>query len=105
MSKKILASTFSVKMLASGGMVKVTPVDINEVINQTYDLISAGHQGTAELFSTLLGQTVDVDRTPIALETGDTLYAVMPNFRVNPGQELNKEELEGKLSIYKVEVL
>jgi len=100
----ILTSTFSVKMIKGHSTVEITELMSLNDLPEKFDKILSGHDGTSYLFSKITGEDVKTNRTPYTVSSGDVLYVVLPNFRVEVGQELTMEELEDKLSIYKLEI-
>lgn len=94
-----LANAFSLKMLGrERASIKVFPSNVEEVreIVLQFPVVSiVGHDGTAEVFSQLLGVTVGVNRVSLTLGEGDTLIVGLPSGgRLPEGKVLTKEELE-----------
>ncbi|HOQ51904.1 MAG TPA: DUF1874 domain-containing protein [Candidatus Atribacteria bacterium] len=95
-----LANAFSLKMLekdASRTTIDVFPVTIKEVkeLLTTPFISIIGHEGTAQLFTELLGVYVEVNRVSYEMKNGDTLVVGLPSGgRLPEGKVLSKEELE-----------
>ena len=96
-----LANAFSLKMLEKDNpriTVDIFPTTIEEVreIVQKYLFKSlVGHEGTADVFSQLLGVGVEVNRVSYTLTEQDTLIVGLPSGgRLPEGKVLTKEELE-----------
>jgi len=96
-----LANSFSLKMLDKNVptiTLDVSPTTIEEVKEYTnrYLFVSLiGHEGTAQLFTELLGVSVPVNRTTYTMGHKDILLVGLPSGgRLPEGKVLNKEELE-----------
>lgn len=80
-------------------------------ILKSQEFVSAiGHTGTAQLIETLTGVPVNANRIAIRLTQGDSAIIFTLSFRAEEGRVYNAEEMqlfynEGKVKIYKLDVL
>ncbi len=92
-----LATTFSPAMLKPGRAAQVTECSLDE-IGDALDVSpwesAVGHEVTAAVLSALLGRPVPFARANLALEDGDTLLCVIPNFRAAEAREFTRAEVE-----------
>jgi len=108
----LVLSTFSVKMLPLGGVIRFSaPIKGQEALSFIRERAEEltpkgiGHPGMAQFLTKLLGRTVEVDRTPVALNKGDRGFIVLPQGRLDPGVELDDNELAKLVVVYPFEVL
>jgi hypothetical protein len=94
-----LANAFSLNMLGvipqQGLTVRVRPISLEEVkalLQQGFES-AVGHQGTAEVITTLLGLPVEANRVAIRLNPGDKLVVFQLGTRLAEGQVLSAEEV------------
>ena len=105
-----VSNAFSLGMLQfSEVTLKVTEVSVQSVkeLLQSQTFTSAvGHQGTADIVTSLLNVAVPMNRVSIKLQKGDTLVVFQLLTRVEEGRVLSKEELEKlPFKFFLVEVL
>lgn len=73
---------------------KISVEEAKNLASSTYNFTSAvGHQGTAELLSTLLGVEIKFNRIKITMAPGDRAIVFKLNTRLPEGRVLSKEEL------------
>jgi len=96
-----LANAFSLKMLNNAkpkATLDIFPVsldDVKEIVSQFPFTSIIGHEGTAQLFSELLGVSIEVNRVSYTFNGEDTLIVGLPSGgRLPEGKVLSKEELE-----------
>jgi hypothetical protein len=105
--KIFLTNAFSLSMLTKDYVkLIVREMTLQEVKHflKNYGFISAiGHTSTAEVLSSLLDMSVEMNRIQVKLEPSDVAIVFQLQTRLTEGQVLSKEELE-KLSFkfYKV---
>jgi len=93
-----LSNAFSLGMLQdSETTLKVAEVDTaivkNLLVSQPWQS-AVGHQGTADILSSLLGVTVPMNRVTLKLGKGDILVVFQLLTRLEEGKVLTSEELE-----------
>lgn len=94
---KFLTVTFSPAMLMPGREANVEEISLDEAIEilgvgwQS----AVGHEVTAQVLSALLGVPVPFARVNLALDHGDTIICVIPNFRAAEAREFTRAEVEG----------
>lgn len=96
-----LANAFSLKMIRredSRTVLDIFPTtleNVKEIVNQSPFISIVGHDGTAQIFSELLGVEVEVNRVSYLMDDEDTLIVGLPSGgRLPEGKVLSKEELE-----------
>jgi hypothetical protein len=93
---KFVGNTFSPMMLSKGITAEIREITLEEtkvLVNGATSVIS--HETTAPVVSALLGQEVSFNRANVALNKGDELICVIPNFRANEAREFTFEEVSG----------
>ncbi len=116
MKKVYVSNAFSLSMLnplpPEGRTIKVRPLTLEEVKSLLQEGFESavGHQGTADILTTLLGLPVEARRVAISLSPGDKLVVFQLAVRLGEGQVLTAEEVlalyqEGKASFAIVEVV
>lgn len=111
---RYVCNTFTLAMLDPSfpqGRVEVRRIDLEEVKDLlSGDFTSAvGHQGTAEVLTTLLGIEIPYNRVSIQLKDGDEVVVFQLLVRLEEGRVLNYSELralyeEGKINFFHVKV-
>jgi len=93
-----LSNAFSLGMLQdSEATLKVAEVSlatVKEMLQSQDWQSSIGHQGTADILSSLLGVTVPMNRVTLKLGKGDILVVFQLLTRLEEGKVLTSEELE-----------
>ena len=112
MKRGFVLSAFSPKMLSNGGTIRFSsPISGKPALEllrsnaEKLQPVGVGHPGAASLLSGLLARQVEVDRTPVSLNKGDWGYIVLAAGRLEPGRELNDNELAKLVIVYPFEVL
>ena len=105
-----VSNAFSLGMLQfSEVTLKVTEVSVQsvkELLHSQTFTSAIGHQGTADIVTSLLNVAVPMNRVSIKLQKGDTLVVFQLLTRVEEGRVLSKEELEKlPFKFFLVEVL
>jgi len=105
-----VGNAFSLGMLQGSEVtLRVTEVSVQMVksLLQAQDFQSAvGHQGTADIVTSLLDIAVPMNRVSLKLEKGDTLVVFQLLTRLEEGRVLTKEEVEKlPFKFFLVEVL
>ncbi len=115
MARVYLCNAFSLSMLGAlppeGRTIKVRPISLEEVKSLLQEGFESavGHQGTADILTTLLGFPVEARRVAITLSPGDKLVVFQLLVRLPEGAVLTRDEVfalynEGKASFALVEV-
>ena len=93
---RYLTNTFSPAMLKPGREAKVEEISLEEVreLLGSHWTSAVSHEITAVVLSKLLGLHVPFARIALALDHGDTLLCVIPNFRAIEAREFTREEVE-----------
>lgn len=70
------------------------PLTLAEARDAAADATSAvGHEVTTKTLSALLGREVAFNRVNLALQPGDIVVAIIPDFRANEAREFTFEEV------------
>ncbi len=94
-----ISNAFSLSMLPDrfyGYVFVMRNVELDTVkSNLAKGFVSAvGHPGTATALTNLLGMDIPVNRIPIKLNSGDSLFVFQLSVRLAEGQILTKDEVE-----------
>jgi len=94
-----LANAFSLKMVGKERtVIDIFPSsleEVREIVSQFPFESIIGHEGTAQVMSSLLGVEVKVNRVTFTMKDGDTLIVGLPSGgRLPEGKVLSREELE-----------
>ncbi|MCS7159913.1 MAG: DUF1874 domain-containing protein [Gemmatales bacterium] len=99
-----LANTFSPSMLAPGTVATVRECTLTEIPENAVSIVS--HELTAAHFSVLLGRHIAFNRVNVTLKPGDTLFAILLQFRPETSREFTREEIEkAGVRVFRVDVL
>ncbi len=96
----VIGNAFSLKMLTreKTSQLTVTPSsqeEVKEILARSPFKSIIGHEGNAQLLSSLLGVEIPVNRETFKLTSEDTLIVGMPSGgRLPEGKVLSREELE-----------
>ena len=91
--KKYLTNTFTPAM-CRGLHYAGSPLTLDEARDAATDATSAvGHEVTAKVLTALLGREVAFNRVNLALQPGDVVVAVIPDFRASEAREFTFEEV------------
>lgn len=93
---KFLATTFSPAMLKPGRAALVEESSLEDARELLCDswTSAVGHDVTAGILTALLGFRVPFARVNLALDHGDQLVCVIPNFRASEAREFSSDEVE-----------
>lgn len=94
---RFLATTFSPAMLKPGRGAEIEEISLSEareLCRNRWDS-AVGHEVTAHVLTALLGFNVPFSRINLALDHGDSVVCVIPNFRAAEAREFTREEIEG----------
>jgi hypothetical protein len=86
-----LANTFSPMMLGEYVAARVAECGLDDIPDEAESVI--GHEVTAAIVGALLCRPVPFRRVNVALQIGDTLYAVIPAFRAGEAREFSHNEV------------
>jgi len=93
-----VANTFSLNMLKeTEATLKVSEVDtitVKSLLQSRNWESCVGHQGTADILTSLLGVDIPMNRIAVKMEKGDVAIVFQLMQRVEEGKVLTKEELE-----------
>lgn len=94
-----LTTTFSPTMLKDGNSAQLHETTLEraiEILQGPGGFISAvGHDVTAKILSALCGFHVTFNRANLALDHGDSVVAIIPNFRATEAREFTRDEVLG----------
>lgn len=96
--RKVIGNAFSASMLGKEGILCWKEISLQEarelVKGGSFESI-IGHEGTAQVFSSLLGVEIPPRRVFYSLGENDLLLVGQINARLPEGKVLSREELEG----------
>ena len=112
-AQRLLGVTFNPSMLKDeperhsfhpGSLYATTePCKLQDIPAECRSIV--GHEPTAALLSAVLGRPIPFNRETVTLDSGDLLYAVIPQFRVEVAREFTAEELSSaKFRCFRVSV-
>jgi len=93
---KFIGNAFSLAMLESDSILKVSEADISTVTKLLQQGFQSciGHQATSQILTDLLNINVPTNRVSIKLKKGDTLVVFQLLTRLEEGKVLTKEEIQ-----------
>lgn len=91
---KYLTSTFS-PMMIKQGQFEGEKISLEKAITLAVNAKSCvGHEVTAKVLSALLKQSVAFNRENVAAVPGDSIIAIIPNFRADQAREFSHDEVK-----------
>jgi len=115
MRQNYLTDAFSLNMLKSfPSMLVAVELDVRyfcaqiDLLTKENDLISAlRYSNSAKIINTLCGVPIQKNKIEIKVDKGDTLYVVLPRFKIDDGMEMDEKTIkriygEGRIKFYKV---
>ena len=106
MPGKYLANAFSLSMITPPATLRVEELSAEAFCQEAKNATSAiGHQGTAQVLSTLCGFNIPVNRVSIQLSRGEEVLVFQLLERLPEGKVLTAEEVQQLISQGKVKFL
>ena len=103
-----ITSTWSPSMMGTGGKATVEELDDTQEIREAAAnsvVYSISHPEMAAMFSELLNTDVPAGKLNVRLQTGDTVYAIMPSFRITSNNKPRPKDLHsGYFRLFKIQI-